>query len=988
MKKQKQHSQSEAPIVSSNGELAFMINTSSKQLGEISKQIGGAILRAKGEAKLILASTETLVFTNYKELEELHVKGRCTAIDINTDLTESQLEGIKHVCIIDDLNTNIAQLASTYISNRKEFQLNKVQIGTFSKASGKLELPFATKLKKWVFNFLAQLFLPLPLKDYTHSFVYFPIDSIQRYYNFLYYSKLSLLCKCAYEEYAFSSFTLTQKENNPSFSGLGDVFKTTFFSRLNWFIRETFSKQKTVSLAGNAPFIRTIFVVVVLLTLLLMPMLSLDYGITWDAKRHNLYGYDMLKYFDTDGEDKTALSETSSMQEFRYYGEHFNVIAAWLNTYIKAWDEFETRHILNSLYGFLTILFAAFIAKEIANWRAALLAFLMMLLSPVFFGHSMNNPTDIPFAAGCAMALYFLIKVLRHLPSPKFTYVLWCGAGIGMAIGARIGGVVLYAYTGLFMAIMWLLYARKHSFAQAVKLIPAYLFTGVSIFVIGHIIAISLWPFGQEAPLSNWLVALEKSTSKDPSSSFFTYNHELFEGARMYMANVPIYYLPKFIFINSPLYVLIGFALILVLAFAWKKVFGKKLFYVGMILFVFVFPIAYAEYQSMYYYNGWRHYLFTYAPLVVLTALGWEMLFQLLRNKIVQYVLVATVVGLFALPASWMVKNHPNEVVYYNELVGGTKGAYGNYEMDYYSNSCRAAAEWIAKQEPNKKIVVAINNEPLTGAYWAQKINPNIQFQWVREYEEQKPFWDYAIFTSRTYSKNELMNGSYPPKGTVHTIDVDGVPIAVVVKRENYNMPLGYVAFESNRFDSAIYYFSKAVEWNPLDEEAHRMKGMAYAGVKSWDTALIETQKAIDVFPENYMAYSNMGLVYLQGKKDYGKALDYFKKANTYKFNYTDAYYYSAMAEYQRGDFRAGVKYLENATKRGGSGVPEIYYNLGYGYYNLQNYSKAEEALTQCLTVNPKMAMGYRLLAEVFTKQNKTQEAQFCMQKYQELGGR
>jgi tetratricopeptide (TPR) repeat protein len=201
-------------------------------------------------------------------------------------------------------------------------------------------------------------------------------------------------------------------------------------------------------------------------------------------------------------------------------------------------------------------------------------------------------------------------------------------------------------------------------------------------------------------------------------------------------------------------------------------------------------------------------------------------------------------------------------------------------------------------------------------------------------------------------------------------------------------MPLGYKAFESNQLDTAIYYFTKAAEWNPMDEEAFRMKGMALFSAQRADEAIVAFDKAIEIFPENYMALADLGLVYANAKNDLDKGLSYFKKANEYKYNYTDAYFYSAKAEYARNNISAGIKYLENSVKRGGNGVPQIYYELGLGYFNLGSYAKAEENLKLCLTLDPNNAMGYRLLSEVFSKQNKKQEAQFCMQKYQELGGK
>ena len=86
-------------------------------------------------------------------------------------------------------------------------------------------------------------------------------------------------------------------------------------------------------------------------------------------------------------------------------------------------------------------------------------------------------------------------------------------------------------------------------------------------------------------------------------------------------------------------------------------------------------------------------------------------------------------------------------------------------------------------------------------------------------------------------------------------------------------------------------------------------------------------------------------------------------------------------------DYNHAITLMENAIKRGGNGIPEIYYNLGVCYLYSGMYKKAEENFINTLSLSPNLAMGYRALAEAFAKQNKNSEAQQCMERYRQLGG-
>ncbi len=772
-------------------------------------------------------------------------------------------------------------------------------------------------------------------------------------------------------------------------SQTGSVFrllKNTFGLRWHYFVSSAVSEIKEKGLQfsnSNGAIYRLLFLVMVVAGLFLMPYLSQDFGSTWDEKAHNDYAELSYRYLTTGGKDTAAIAEPLNAGEFirqayRFYGEQINTISAFAY-HTFGTGVYETRHLINSLYGFLGVLFVGLIAFELASWRAACLAFLMLFFNPGWFGHSMNNPTDIPFALGFAFAGLYFVKLFKQPNKPKTAHLIWLALGIGIGIASRVGAFLLLAYFAMFIGLIWL-YRVFTKQAQS----GAFLVKGIKWFlvvaVLSYVIGIALWPYAHEHPLSNPFVAFKKASE----NAFYTNNVELFEGNRMYMlTSAPWYYVVKFLSIGNPLYVLIGFIGGIVLLPFIKRKQAQQFWFLLMFLFMTLFPIAYAELSNLNYYNGWRHYLFVLPSAIVIAAFTFDYLLS--RKKIIALLTAVMFAGLFIKPLIWFVKNHPNQYVYFNELVGGLPGAYGTYETDYYSNSCRAAAEWIATQHPTQALKVSINNEVTTAAYWAHRINPKIEFTWTRENEEQKANWDYLILTSRTFSQHELLTGSFPPKGTVYTVSADGVPLAAVVKRENNLMPLGYAAIDHNQSDSAVYYFSQAVAYQNKDEESWRMLGYAYLTLGQLDSAEHALNKAIEIYPENYSAYSSLGLVFFN-RKDYNKAIETFKKATDYKENVAESWYYSGMSYMNLGDYAAAVKQLEMAAKHGRS-IPEISFALAQAYEMVGSLQKAADAYQVALSINQNYKDAWYNLANVFNKMSRPQYAEECMKRYRALGG-
>ncbi|MDP1726096.1 MAG: tetratricopeptide repeat protein [Bacteroidota bacterium] len=876
---------------------------------------------------------------------------------------------------------NLVQVLQT---NKKLIVSDTLVIGNQNnKPKGsKVKIPFGVK----AFNSLTRLFTPINLRDANSGVVFAKTqtalnllnDTLSGAHNFTQVLYLS-------EAYKIPVLELPISAEKRVPVNLGKAFSQIFSLRFNYFVKDALwqIKQGKTSLSdGNNPIYRMAYFVCFLLAIFFMPVISQDYGSTWDEKAHNEYAQLSYNYLTSFGSDTAALAESTSgsdyvRQAYRFYGEQLNTIAAFVYNWAGT-GVYETRHFINSIYGLIGLIFASLIAFELAGWRAATLAILFMFFNPGWLGHSMNNPTDIPFATGFAFAGYFMIKVMKTLPKPKFSHVLWMAVGLGIGIASRVGAFLIVAYFGLFLGVNWLA-KFKDKQKNLGKLIMPYAKLLLIVTVIGFILGILLWPYALNSPIKHTI----DSFSKASSNAFYTNNVELFEGKRMYMlTDAPWYYVFKFLGIGNPIYVLLGVLLSLLLIKPLSKKVG--LGNLCMLLFMVFFPILYAEYSNLNYYNGWRHYLFILPFAIPLGAISYDYLLS--QKKFIAIGSACILLVLFAKPTYWLIKNHPNEYVYFNEFTGGLAGAYGNYETDYYSNSCREAAEWIANKHPNDSLVIGINNEVTTAAYWAHQINPRLNFVWTRESEEQKLGWDYLILTSRTFSKNELVNGSFPPKGTVYTVEADGIPLAAVVKREDWNMPRGYNALDRQNFDSAIVYFENATRYAPKDEETWRMLGFTLINRGRLDSAEKMLKKSIEIYPENFSAYSNLGLVYFNNK-EFKKATEAFAHSTTYKENMTESWYYSALAYLNLGDYPNAIKQLEMAVKHNAS-IPEVYYYLGKAYDAVNNPQKAVDNYQIAVSINPNMVQAWGDMAATFNKLGKKEEANFCMGKYTALGGK
>ena len=162
-----------------------------------------------------------------------------------------------------------------------------------------------------------------------------------------------------------------------------------------------------------------------------------DYSISTDEEVQNTYGRLLLDFY---------LSGLTDTRAFGYsnlylYGGLFDLIAAAIAPFSPLPD-FEARHLLCATFGVLGIVATWRLARLLAGPRAGLLAVVLLVLCPAYYGAMFNNTKDIPFAAGMTWTLYLSCRLVACLPRPPFRLVAWLGVAAGASLGIRVGAVL------------------------------------------------------------------------------------------------------------------------------------------------------------------------------------------------------------------------------------------------------------------------------------------------------------------------------------------------------------------------------------------------------------------------------------------------------------------------------------------------------------------------------------------------------------------
>ena len=494
-----------------------------------------------------------------------------------------------------------------------------------------------------------------------------------------------------------------------------------------------------------------------------------DYGISNDEPVQHTYGKLLWAWYESGFTDYRVFHYIN----LYLYGGLFDMIAVGLADHV-ALPVYELRHLLSASFGLFGLFGVWRLGKLLGGEKAGIVATVLLAFTGMYGGAMFTHTKDVPFAASMVWSLYFITRMAVNLPElPSWRVVAGLGLAIGCAFGLRVGGVFAVLYLGATMVVGAVAFGDWRLFPRlAVRLLPAG--------ILAYAIMAVTWPWSVLPP-TNLFQAM------GAFSNFSFDLHTLLNGQELPIEQVPATYMSEYLLIKLPEITLLGVlaAVPFAVAALLRTPKGERrrwLAYFPLALSLLV-PIAFTLAERPPLYNGIRHFLFVLPSATLVAALGLASLWRWSqsRSAALGFGVAMVASGLFMFNAVNFVRLHPYEYIAYNQLVGGTAGANGRFEGDYWSATLREAtlnlraSVEMEANPPAKPYLVAICAE-------TEQVEPYLgtKLKATEDWEEA----DFMV-TARNVGCDNVVPGM-----TYRTISREGVPLAMVIDLRARHTPL------------------------------------------------------------------------------------------------------------------------------------------------------------------------------------------------------
>ena len=187
---------------------------------------------------------------------------------------------------------------------------------------------------------------------------------------------------------------------------------------------------------------------------------------------------------------------------------------------------------------------------------------------------------------------------------------------------------------------------------------------------------------------------------------------------------------------------------------------------------------------------------------------------------------------------------------------------------------------------------------------------------------------------------------------------------------------LGFLEYKLQNYDKSNEYYSKALSLAPDSEYKSVFEndiGWNFHCKKNYNEAIKHYTKSLEHMPTD-LAYIDRGLAFFE-TKDYSTAIIDFNKAILLNDKFLiNAYFCRASAYREIEDYQSALNDYKKILEID-SAKNDVYFQIGYCYYELKNYTATIEYYTKYLHYYPNESAAYNNRGLAYEKIGKIEQA-------------
>lgn len=493
-----------------------------------------------------------------------------------------------------------------------------------------------------------------------------------------------------------------------------------------------------------------------------------DYGVTWDYSYHFNAGLFHLGLPISDPSfimgPSPPLSDTIPTISSLLFSKSLKLFP---------WD--AAYNLYSVILGSLGVGILYFVIRELFSWKAGLLAAITLALLPRYFGHLHNNMKDIPQAVLFTLGIW---TVWRLLSKQTIQRLLIAVIAFALSFNSKVNAIFIPLITIIYLAVTryFSMVNRTLRYMKISPLIFVY-------FILAPLGAYLLWSLFWNDPIGRLLEARHSYTTSTTNMPILYFGNTVYSGK-----NVPAHFPLGILAATTPVVVSIFFLIGCIILLSPKFITKPSTIF---LLVWFFLPLARYLKPQMIVIDDVRHFMEALFPFAAVAGIGMHESLRTMRRFIAQYTpmnnlsfpLIITTLYIFYL-AFQLVSYHPFETSYFSETVGGIKGAYHKFDIEFWASAYKNALIYLNKNAPkNSKITVSMAPD-IAKLYLRDDLKIGVNEKNLADvgsaiYSQS----DYTVILNRESFFNWY--GVYPyikNQIPVYILQLDGIPLVSVYK--------------------------------------------------------------------------------------------------------------------------------------------------------------------------------------------------------------